>query len=352
MPFTLPTFAQILQRSRSDFGGFADGTTPPESVEYVLSAIQARLSYGLYGYLSYIMRQAFPDTAEDAYFWHWASVFGLTQKSAVTWKGYIDFTGSADGTSIPAGTQVQRGDGALYTTDTTVTIASGAATAAATASVGGIASNLAVSDPLAIGVPIYGVDTDCVVSSVTRNGSDEETVSDAKARLLQTLATPPSGGGPGDYVRWALQVSGVTRAWEFANLEAPNSVSVACVRDGDGSGAAIVPDGTERAAVLSHLQSVAPITVDVRVITLTAVAVPITITGLSPDTADVRAAIAESLADLFEREAQPSATLLRSHIDEAISGAAGESDHTLTIPAADVVSAVNEMPYLGAITYA
>lgn len=51
-----------------------------------------------------------------------------------------------------------------------------------------------------------------------------------------------------------------------------------------------------------------------------------------PDTTAVRAAITSSLKDLHEREAGLGDKLLISHIREAISGAAGETDHPLTLP--------------------
>ncbi len=348
MAFQLPTFKQILARVRADFGGFSDGTTPVESVEYILANIQAKLSKGLYGYLTYLLRQAFYDTAEDSYFWHWFAVFGLEQKQAVAWRGTVTFTGS-DGTTIPAATVVQRGDGVLYTTDADVTIASGTATAAVTASVADAASDNADAQPLALGSPIVGVDPDCLVASTTQSGGDVETVDQAKVRLSLQLKTPPSGGGPGDYVRWALATPGVTRAWEFANLEGPNTVSVAFVRDGDGTGSDIVPDSGERATVLAYLEARAPITVQTYVVTLAAVPLDLTLASLTPDNADVRAAIVESVTDLLEREGAPGGTILLSQINEAISAAAGEVDHVLTSPSADVTYTTAEVPVFGVL---
>jgi uncharacterized phage protein gp47/JayE len=70
-----------------------------------------------------------------------------------------------------------------------------------------------------------------------------------------------------------------------------------------------------------------------------------------PDTTAVRAAITASLKDLHEREAGLGEKLLISHIREAISGAAGETDHSLTVPVADVAAATNELLTFGGITW-
>jgi uncharacterized phage protein gp47/JayE len=152
-------------------------------------------------------------------------------------------------------------------------------------------------------------------------------------------------------VRWCLEVGGVTRAWEYPLLAGPNSVSVAFVRDADGSGAAIIPSAGERTAVQTYLDTVRPVTVAVDVIPIVSAPLNITLTALSPDTSEVRAAITESVQDWMEREAEPGGTLRISQLREAISTAAGEIDHTLTAPAADVTHTYDQMPILGTITW-
>lgn len=349
MAFQLPTFQQLLTRVQTDLGQFSDGTVPRRSVESVLARAIAGVARGLYGYLTYILKQAFPDTADETNFWHWFDVYGLTRKAAVAWAGTYEFTG-VDTTAIPDGTQVQRADGALYETDGLVTIASGTATAVLRAVEADSFSNNDDGQPLSLALALTDVDSDGTVLSTTTSGADLETSDDAKARLLAYLKTPPSGGGPGDYVTWALQVPGFTRAWEFANRVGPNSVSVAAVRDEDGTGSAILPDSGERATLLAYLKSVAPITVSVDVITLTAVPLNVTLTSLTPDTPAVRAAIVEALTDLLEREAEPGGTIELSRINEAISGASGESDHVMTVPSGDITYAVTEMGVMGTLT--
>ncbi len=83
------------------------------------------------------------------------------------------------------------------------------------------------------------------------------------------------------------------------------------------------------------------------------IAVPLnfTISGLNPSNQTVKDAIAAELADLLAREAAPGGTILISHIREAISVAAGEYDHVLTSPSANVTHTTGQIAVMGTITW-
>jgi uncharacterized phage protein gp47/JayE len=352
MPLVTPTRAEILERIKTDFRVEVGADPLRRSVEYGLARALMGQSAALYGYARYIFKQLFPDTADEQYFWRWAGIFlgDNPQKPAEFWRGSVDFTGAVE--PIPAGTVITRSDGAEYTTDADAVVGGGGTvTIACTASVAGAAGDVDVGQPLALGTPIAGVDTACVVSAVSQTGEDPETPADGLIRLLLRLSSPPKGGGPGDYVAWALAFPGCTRAWEFPLLDGPNNVAVAFVRDGDGVGAFAIPDPTERSEMLAYLETVVPVTVVVSVIDLTAEVVDIMITDLNPDTSDVRDAIETSLQDLFTRAAAPDSSLAISQISAAISSAAGEISHTLTAPTIAPVAATNQLLVLGTITY-
>ena len=71
-----------------------------------------------------------------------------------------------------------------------------------------------------------------------------------------------------------------------------------------------------------------------------------------PNTPAVQASVTTALEELILREAEPGGTLLISKIREAISTAAGELNHVLTVPAADVTVAAGELTTLGTVTFA
>jgi uncharacterized phage protein gp47/JayE len=113
----------------------------------------------------------------------------------------------------------------------------------------------------------------------------------------------------------------------------------------------IIPSPLEVAEVQSHIDNVRPVTADVTVAAPTAVPLNLSI-QINPNSIAVQQAIAAELADLIRRESVPGGTLLLSHIREAISVAAGEADHILLSPSANVARAFGEITTLGTITFA
>jgi uncharacterized phage protein gp47/JayE len=72
---------------------------------------------------------------------------------------------------------------------------------------------------------------------------------------------------------------------------------------------------------------------------------------ITPDTTAVRAAVEAEIRDLIAREAEPGITIYRSHIDEAVSLARGETDHVLIAPAADVEVPAGYFPMLESVEF-
>ena len=350
MSLSVPTLRQILTRVQIDLGSAADGTSPRGTPEYGISRAISGISKNLYGVATWVIRQCFANTADETYGWRWASVFGITQNGATAWTGTYQFTGDV-AAEIAAGAELQRSDGLLYTTDVDAEVGGDeTVTVAITASTPGAASNNPDGQLLSLTAPVAGVDTDGAVVESTGSGADvEQWKPYGLARLLRRLRNPPKGGGPGDYEAWALEVSGVTRAWEFPLLAGPNSVSVAFARDEDPT--TPIPDSGERAVVEDYLVSKAPVTAAVYVIELTEQSVPFTFSALDPNTPDVQDAIEAAIDDLLLREGEPGGTIALSRIVDAISGAVGELSHTLSAPTSAIVTPTNQLPVRGTTTY-
>lgn len=353
MAFSIPTLQAIIARLRADFRSEVGVDPQRRSIEYALLRALAGQSKGLYAYGAYSKDQGFPDRADSTHLYRWGAVYGLTQEAATPWEGTVTFTG-VNTTIVPDATELSRADGQLYETDGAVTISGGVATATLIAKVGyeGSTANNDDGQPLSLSTPIVGIDTEAIVASTTTDGTDVETDADFLTRLLERIQNgeAPRGGREGDYIAWAREVAGVTRAWEFPLLAGPNSVSIAFVRDGDGSGAAIIPSGGERTAVEEYVQSQAPITVEVEVIAITAITVDLNFSALSPNTPAQETAIIAAVTDFFTREAEPGTTINLSRLNEAISSATGEISHALIDPSADIVLDVDEIAILGTIT--
>jgi uncharacterized phage protein gp47/JayE len=358
--YSVPTHEDLIDEVGTHFEDAISGSTPRlrATDEYAFSHAQAGLVKGLYGHQQEIAKQIFGSTANEANFWRHAADDGIYRKAATYSEQTYRFVG-VNGTVIPADTEVERADGLTYFTQAEVTIASGIADVTIQASEPGEAYNNANNQQLTLTAPITGATDVGTVQATLSEGTDAETHAEGLERWLQHIRNPPSGGGPGDYVRWTRLYPGVTRAWEFPLLEGSNSVSVAFVSD-DDDGTVNLPDLTLRNAVATFLKNGdttisdefvgIPITVTLYIITLVSQTINLVFSELTPNTADVRDAIAESVADLLYREGGPGKTIPLSRLDAAISSAAGEISHVLTTPAADIVSTTLQVPIIGTVT--
>lgn len=351
MPFVRPTLKTLISRARSDIETRLTGAvaTLRNTVEYVLALVVAGAAHGLHGHIVWLSKQLFPDTAEAELMERWAAIWGLERTAAVKAVLTADITGS-NGSTCPDATEWTTADGVLYTQDGAATIAAGTATITVEANVGGADGNQDNGTTLSLVSPVAGIDSDGSVTGTTTTGTDAETDAALSARLLERLQSPPKGGGPGDYVAWAKEVAGVTRAWEIPNGDGPGTVVVYFVRDNDAG--SIIPDAGEIAAVQTYLDSVAPVTADVNVYAPTAVPLAVTLTALTPNTAAVQTAIEDEFADYILRESEADGvTLYVSQINEAISLAEGETDHVMSVPATDQVYTVGQIATLGTVTF-
>ena len=162
------------------------------------------------------------------------------------------------------------------------------------------------------------------------------------------MKNPPQGGSVADYERWALEVPAVTRVWVRPLWMGAGSVGVSFALDDDPT--SIIPDVFKVDDVQAYLDDRRPVTADVFVFAPTPLVVDFDVI-LSPDTAAIRVAVEQALADLLAREADLGGTLLLSHVREAVSTAAGEVDSELLAPSADVVALPYELAVPGTFTW-
>jgi uncharacterized phage protein gp47/JayE len=327
MAYTRPTISTIISRVLGDISGRTEGSAFLEfAPERIMGLVQAGIAHGVYGMLEWVTKQLLPTTCELEGLLRWGVMLKLPRNPATQAVRTATFAGT-NGTPLPIGTALRSPDDALWTVTVGGTVAGGSVTVTAKADAAGKAGNLAVSVPISLLNPIAGINTDGAIASVVTDGVDIEGVEEYRLRILDNLRVPPSGGGPGDYVAWAKEVSGVTRAWEFGNRMGYGTVSLAFVRDNDGG--SIIPDAGEVSAVFNYVDAKRPI--DLRQLFVEApIAQPVDMTiALVPNTVPVQAAVTASLQELFKREAQLEGTLALSNIDEAISSADGETSHSI-----------------------
>jgi uncharacterized phage protein gp47/JayE len=358
LPFTRPTFAQISARVKTDIQGALEGAAAffRRSFERAAKEALTGVSHHLHGHIDWVMRQLDPRTADEENLEKiHGEPFGVFRHAAVQAQLTYLATG-VDGTVIPAATVFVRADGVRYTSDADATVGdvdTGEIELAITAEEAGADGNCDDGETLSIDAPIAGLDNDGAVVETTTEGSDLETAEDYFERVLARRQDPIAGGSSGDFEQWVLEVAGVTRAWEVARTPGPGAVTVFTVNDtydDDGllvsTAALSAPKTTEVAEYLDQ-PGRQPVTMDVYLPAPTLHELDPEI-NLSPNTSAVRAAVTTALNEYLLREATPEGmTVLWSQLNEAISLAAGEVDHELVSPAANVTIAYASLPVLG-----
>ncbi len=351
--FQPTTVTQLIARAQADIEARLPSSRPQarRSLLGILARMHADAVQGLYGYLDWQARQILPDTADSEWLERHAKWrAGITRIAAVAATGSVTFTGT-NGATIEAGTQLQDANGAIYTTNALATIVAGSATVAITAQTAGSAGNLAAGTSLTLISPVTGVQAQALVAAGgLTGGADTETDERLLARLLNVLQTPPAGGTLDDYVVWALEAHpDVTRAWAEENAMGAGTVTVRFMTDNatvDG-----IPDAGTLATVLAYISARRPAGL-AGCYVVAPIADPLAMTiKLAPNTSAVQAAAAAEIADVLLREAEPGGTILISHLDEAISLTAGETDHLIVTPAADITHTAGHIAVPGTITW-
>lgn len=349
MPFEYPTPRSLATETETEVASrLGLGALIPRSALVGLSRAFAGLVFHAISRVEWVFRQTFEDTAEAAELERRASIRGVYRKAAARASGSATFTGSG---TLPAGARARRADGVEFEVTTATAFVSGSATAPVEAVLAGASANTAAATPLTLTSPVTGVSSSAVVAAggIT-GGADRESDDALRARLLLRMRNPPQGGAPADYVQWALEVPGVTRAWAQRAYPEPGSVGLTFVVDGDPGG--LIPSPGKVAEVAAYVgdPSRMPATASLNCYAPGTTAVDIEI-ELTPDTQVVRDSVEAALEAMFRREAEPGQTVLISHIKEAISTAAGESDHVLVAPVADVTMAAGTIAVLGTVDY-
>lgn len=369
MPFTVPSLSTLIARAKSDINarlsgleGFVDARLR-RSLNFVLANVNAGAANGLYGFLSFIFEQVFPDTAEAEFLDRWASIWGVTRNQAVQATGTVTFTGT-DPTNIPAGTEVQRDDGETFTVDVGGNLSGGTIDLAVTAVDAGADGNTAALIFVELVTPIPLVNSVATVAAGGLiDGVDADTDAQLLARLLARIQDPPQGGAEADYEAFVLDAGiGVDRVFVSALEDGAGTVTVRFTIPDTGTGVLntpvlVIPSAGTRTAGVAAIEDGRPVTAVVTVPDPAIVADEITMTlSITPDTAAIRQAVKDQLDALWFRDAIPGGTVANSRIREAVSAATGEDSNVIADingggALADVVLAQTDVAVTGFLTF-
>lgn len=365
--FSRPTRAALVNRAVQDVEAELQNGAAliRRTLERAVAVAMGGLAHGLHGHLEWGARQLVIDRADDDVLVRWAEIFlGENARKAATKASFtIEVTGDAE-VAIPEGTRWTRPDGIVFesTADAELPADEPYEVLVPVQAVdAGNDANTIPGTTLTIESPIADVEAAAVVqgdeTTAIGGGTDIERIEDLRARLLEHLQTPPRAGSAGDYVRWAKEVAGVTRAWELPRQLGPSTVLVlvaADTYDDDGYfDETVLPDGDQVDEVQAYLEARANVTAIVTVQAPTLEELDPAV-QIMPNTADVQAAVTAQLQDMLLRQQGPTAggwTLRRNEVIQAIGLANGLDYFVLTSPAADVELDATQLVTLGTPVY-
>lgn len=380
MPYNRPTLSELRARNLAAIESELKGVGAPLRFSNlsILGTADAGLAYLHYGYLDWIAKQSVPWSATDENLAGWAALKSVTQKAANAGTNTsANFTGTA-GKTVPAGTVLNRGDGYQYTTDAEIVISSsGTGLGGITAVLpdpnddptgGGAAGNTPAGTQLSLDTSISGVDSVVTLATAITDGSDIESEDAFRSRMLLAYQNTPQGGNDDDYEGWALEVSGVTRAWTARRLLGAGTVGVYIMTDGTDTSNNGFPVGTDGISELENWSAVKatgdqgrvadyiyprqPVTALVYVCSPIKKTINFIIDGISTADSTTAAAINAAIDGVFFESGDPTGgKVLLSDLVIALSNVSGTSGFILTSPAANIITATGELPVRGTVTY-
>lgn len=342
MAFARPTLAEIRARIQADLNTRANGGTPylRRAFEYVLSWAVAAVVHDLHGHIAYATTQQLPTDCDETQLAKWGQMVSIPRKQPTAATGNYVFTG-VNGSVIVEGSQVQVAGNIVYETTAEGTISGGTATIEVEAVEVGEAGNTDGSTPGALVSPITGVQSaGAFDADGAEGGTDLEELETWRARVLDRLATTPRGGTSEDYEVWVRETPGVTVRSVFVTplRGGAGTVDVAFLVEPVSPSTDPIPSAPQIALVQDYVDSKRP--ADMAGCTVYA---PTAQTqnyniAIRPNTTPVQEAIEASIRAMHEREVGMGDTLLISKLNEAVSIAAGEIDHSFTTPSANVTA--------------
>lgn len=381
MPFNRPTLTDLRAQNQSYIETQISGVGKllRFSNMRVLSDVVSGMAHLHYGYLDYIALQATPATATDEYLAAWGALKSVYRKSAsASICSQVTFTGEA-GSVIPAGLVLTRSDNYQYTIDKIVTIGSdekgtGSVTAVLIdpkqdVSGGGVFGNTQTGTRLTLESPPLGVDSIAIMNIAATGGSDIESESSFRERILFAYQNISNGGSKSDFIKWARAVPGVTRAWCVRRIVGAGTVGVYVMTDtsnvnddGFPSGSdgissredwgAIKATGTQ-GVVADYIYDLQPVTALVFVCSPIKKKVNFEFKGLKEASDDLKEKIRQAINSVFfdVDQLDGSGVILLSELNYALSNITGSTGYIMNQPSNNIQLGIGELPIIGDIQY-
>ncbi len=356
MPYKAPTLSTLIARNQADIESRLPGVYARTAFRTTSAIAYANAgnAAGLHDHLAWTSRQVVPHLADDDKLLEHCEFWGVWRKAATNAQGTLIVT-ATNSTLISSGTRWQRPDGVVFECLNDRRVSTGENSVSVIAVEDGRNSNTATGVILELVSPVVNLQTQARCQSLG-GGAELEAIDALRSRLLFRVQYPPSGGNQYDYVRWSLEVPGVTRAWCIPRYRGHGTVGVMFVMDEEPN---IFPGESDLVRVKEYLTGhVNPVTNQVEgkttgaellVMSPTAKVIHFTL-RVSPNTEEVRQEVKDNLKHYLE-SLPPGRLAYLSEMRAAISNAPSEVDNTVYSPTTDIHSLENEIFVLGDIVW-
>lgn len=381
MPFKRKTLSELREENRQFMQAELEsvGALLRFGNLKVLADMDAGMAHLHYAYLDYIALQTNPFTATGEHLAGWMALKQVYRKSASAARSSACLANGTVGAILASGSVLNRSDGYQYTTDAELKIgADGTGSVSVTAvlpdisddvSGGGASGNADAGTLLTLDANVSGVNTTLTLIEAASGGADIEGEEDFRSRGLLAYQNPLQGGSDADYKKWALAVSGVTRAWVKRRIMGAGTVGVYIMCDGSDTTNNGFPVGTDGVSQLEEWGAIKatgdqgrvadyiyPLQTDTAIVYVCSPIrreVNFDIAGIQSADSTVVQAIKDAINDLFFDEGNPDGTgkIYLSDLNRVISSVSGTTGYSLEQPAANIVLAIEELPVLGEVIF-
>lgn len=345
----MKTIDDIYQEMLVCFG-MQTGLEPKEGCDLSarLYAVAAQV-YSLYVQADWILRQAFPQTAERDYLDRHAQLRGLERKPAVAAEGIVRFTaGETTETTrdIPQGTVCMTAGLIRFETKVPATVDAGMRTVdvPVRALEPGELGNVAAGAIVSMAVAPIGI-LSCMNPEPCVGGADGEEDSALRTRVLETFKRLPNGANSAFYQQGALSFDQVVAA---AVIPRPRGVGSVDVVPATLAG---LPDEELLEKLRAYFEERREIAVDLKVRAPETASINIAV-QVEPEEgrnkAEVLAGVEKAIRDWFTGKLLGQRILL-ARLGELVYHCDGVANYAVITPTADVTMREDQLPLLGTL---
>lgn len=297
-----------------------------------------------YAYLFYISKQIVPTTAEGEFLEAHCAAKKIFRKKEVAADGTVLAAGAV-GAELKAGAVYLNPEtNLLYEVKETVVFMGGEAEVCVVCREPGLKGNLKAGQRLVLQEAAAGVESSATVISVGA-GADRESDADLLSRYLVYMHNLYYGGADSDYQKWALSVEGVNRVWVAGCEVGAGTVTIRIMTP------AGLPDEALCQKVASYIETLRPVTAKrIFVMSPKVKTVDLTISGLTPNTAENRERVESAIAGVFAAVQDLGAVIRAAELNAVIYSALNGADYKLELNS-NIVCAKNELAVLGEVIW-